>query len=404
MTVIRDIQQQIQNQAYNAWLANPRSFLEMATGTGKTWVAIMIIESVVKKNPNAKILIIVPRELIRDRVFPDDFKKFGKAHLLANCTIECIQTVYKWVSTDWELVVADEAHNYLPNGTAIRYEYFKFFENNVYKYFLGLSATIDSSLKAYQYKIGPTVFTYTISQAAKDGVVSAFRFVNLCVSLTPEEEKEYKTVQKNYNYYEHLLGGSWEAYNNAKLFKIHGNSDQKTWANIFWGLIKKRKSLLDKASNKFVTARLIMNLFPESNGILFSDSIESATGLVLDNPNCVVYHSKLKKKEKLEAIRLLEDGRTRIRWISAVKALNEGVSINNLEIGIETSGTSKPKDTIQRLGRCVRFIESKKPIFVRLYIKGTQDEKWLRRAQKDFDQSCIFWCNNLDEFKTIINS
>ena len=92
-----------------------------------------------------------------------------------------------------------------------------------------------------------------------------------------------------------------------------------------------------------------------------------------------------------------------LRWISTVKALNEGVSINNLEVGIQLSGTSKPKDTIQQLGRCVRFIDYKEPIFVRFYIKGTQDEKWLRKAQKDFDQSCIFWCENLDEFKLIIN-
>lgn len=394
----------IQQQAFSAWAANPRSVLELCTGSGKTRIAIMVIEAVVEKFPDAKILIIVPTELIRDKTFPEDFYKFGKEHLLANCTIECIQTVYKWLNTEYTLVVCDELHNYLPKEGETNYEYFKFFENNDFKYFLGLSATIDSSLKQFQYKLGPTVFRYNISQAARDGVVSAFKFVNYAITLTVEEEAELKKVQRNYNYYEHLLGGPYEAFRMATIYRANGTPEQKSWANIFYACIKKRKSLLDKAVNKIIIARQILDLFPESNGILFSSDIAQAEQLMEGRRDTLVYHSKLKKKERLAAIAALEDGRTRIRFISTVKALNEGVSINNLEIGIQLAGTSKSKDLVQQTGRICRFIEGKKPIMVRLYIKGTQDEKWLRSAQRDFDPTLIYWIDNIDQLKTIINT
>lgn len=395
---MRDI---IQLQALSAWRSNPKSVLEIATGVGKTKIAILAIEDVVEKYPDAKILIIVPRELIRDKVFPEDFKKFGKEHLLKNCTIECIQTVYKWENTSWTFVVVDELHNVLPKiGEA--YEYFKFFENNTFNYFLGLSATIDPSLKFFQHKLGPTVFSYNISQAAKDGVVSAFKFVNYAIELTEEEKEELKKVQRNYTYYEHLLGGPYEAFDTAKRYIAYGEAEQKQWALIFYNCIKKRKSILDKAQNKVKIANAIMNMFPESNGILFSADIAQAGEVVKDRTDSVIYHSKLKKKEKDLAIKRIQEDNS-IKYISTVKALNEGVSINNLELGIQLSGNSKPKDLIQQTGRVCRYVEGKKPIMVRLYVPGTQDEKWLRKAQKDFDQSSVFWINSLDSFTQIIN-
>ena len=391
----------VQLLAYNAWAANTRSVLELCTGAGKTRIAIMVIRAVVNKFPDAKILIIVPTELIRDKVFPEDFAKFGETKLLANCTIECIQTVYKWTNTDWTLVVCDELHRMLyKQGEA--YEYFKFFENNAYRYFLGLSATIDNSLKVAQSRLGPTVYTYNISQAAKDGVVSAFKFVNYAVKLSEEEEAELKKVQRNYNYYEHLLGGPYEAFRMATIYRANGTPEQKGWANIFYACIKKRKSILDKAYNKIKTAREILDLFPESNGILFSSDIAQCEKLVEGRTDSLVYHSKLKKREKLAAIASLEDGRTRIRFISTVKALNEGVSINNLEVGIQLSGSSVARDLIQQTGRICRYVEGKKPIMIRLYIQGTQDEKWLRKSQKDVDQSNVYWINSIDQLKTII--
>lgn len=399
----QDIRDIIQQRGYAAWCSNPRSFLEMATGTGKTRIAIMAVEAVVNKFPDAKILIIVPTELIRDKVFPEDFIKFGKKNLLKNVQIECMQTVYRWDKQHFKLVILDEAHNMLPKENETDYEYFKFFDNNTYDYFMGLSATIDNELKQFQYKIGPTVFSYDISQAAKDGVVSAFKFINYAVQFTPSEMEEYKKVQRSYNYYEMELGGPFEAYRTALTWLGSNDTEKVGKASAFLNLVKKRKSLLDGASNKRLMANQIMDLYPKKNGILFSSNISQATELIKGRLDSVVYHSKLKKKEKIAVINRLQDGRTKIRWISSVKALNEGVSINNLEIGIELAGDSKTKNLIQRIGRVCRLIAGKKPVIIRLYIPGTQESKWMSKSQKGLDQSLIFTCSTLEELKNLID-
>lgn len=399
----RDIIDIIQDKAVTAWSNDPRSFLEMCTGSGKTLVAIRIIEKVINKFPDAKVLIIVPTELIRDKVFPEDFKKFKKSHLLKHCQIECIQTVYKWENMKFTLVVADEVHNYLPK-LGDKYEYFKFFENNKYDFFLGLSATIDQELKPFQLKLGKTVFSYNISEAAKDGVVSAFKFINYAIQLTPAELDIYKKTQNSYNYFERELGGPFEAYKNAITYLKSSDKEQSSKAAAFLALVKKRKKILDEASNKILVANQIMNQYPKKNGILFSGDIEQAQKLIKDRSDSVIYHSKMKKKEKVEVIKKLQDGRTKIRWISSVKALNEGVSINNLEIGIELAGNSKAKNLIQRIGRVCRLIEGKRPVVIRLYIPGTQDEKWMRKSQRDLDQSLIYTCSDMNSLIKLIKT
>jgi len=351
----------------------------------------------------AKILIIVPTELIRDKVFPEDFIKFGKKNLLKNVQIECMQTVYRWDKQHFKLVILDEAHNMLPKENETDYEYFKFFDNNTYDYFMGLSATIDNELKQFQHKIGPTVFSYDISQAAKDGVVSAFKFINYAVQFTPSEMEEYKKVQRSYNYYEMELGGSFEAYKTALIWLGSNDTEKVGKAGAFLNLVKKRKSLLDGASNKRLMANQIMDLYPKKYGILFSSNISLATELIKGRKDSVVYHSKLKKKEKIAVLKRLEDGRTKIKWISSVKALNEGVSVNNLEIGIELAGDSKTKNLIQRIGRVCRLIAGKKPIIIRLYVPGTQEVKWMSKSQKGLDQSLIFTCSTLGELEKLID-
>jgi superfamily II DNA or RNA helicase len=388
-----------QNEALEAWSNNPRSTLNLCTGFGKTYMAIRVIEKVynhlIKEGrTNINVLIIVPTEIIRDRVFPEEFKKFGKMELLKYCKISCIQTVYKYESTEWDLVVCDEIHNYLPENGKIGYEYFKFFENNKYRYLLGLSASIDLNRMEFLNKIAPISYTITLEEAVKLGIISPFTIYNVEIDLTPEEATEYRKLLTIYQYYERLLGGRFEAYRNSIKYisKDYTESDEnKRNAIIFRATMKKRQNLLNDAFNKIECTQKILEYFPDSNGIIFSESISQCHKLVESHEKAVVYHSKLKKSEREEVLRKLNDKRTRIRYISAVKALNEGLSIDSIVFAIVTAGNSKIKDMIQRIGRSCRFVKDKKAIIIRLYVKGTQEEKWVRASQEAFDKSNIYY-------------
>lgn len=398
-----------QNEALEAWSNNPKSTLNLCTGFGKTYMAIRVIEKVynhlIKEGrTDIKVLIIVPTEIIRDKVFPSEFKKFGKMNLLKYCQISCIQTVYKYENTEWDLVVCDEIHNYLPENGKSGYEYFKFFELNKYRYILGLSASIDLNRMDFLNKIAPISYALSLEEAVKLGIISPFTIYNVEIPLSEAEDVEYKRLLNVYQYYERLLGGRFVAYSNSIKYisKDYTESEEnKRNAIIYRATMKKRQNLLNDAVNKIACTQNILKYFPDSNGIIFSESINQCHKLVESHEKAIVYHSKLKKSERELALKKLNDKRTKYRYISAVKALNEGLSIDSIVFAIITAGNSKIKDMIQRIGRSCRFVEDKKAIIIRLYVKGTQEEKWVRASQEAFDSANIYYITE-EELWTIL--
>lgn len=367
-------------------------------------MAIMIIDymyKILNKKDDFKCLIITPTEIIRDKVFPEEFKKFGHQNLLSKCQIACIQTVYKYENTEWDLVVCDEIHNYLYMNGEKDYEYFKFFENNKINSILGLSASIDVNRMESLNRIAPIVYKLSLDEAVKLGIVSPFKIYNVEISLTGDELKEYNRLLKLYLYYENLLGGKFNAFSNSIKFLSSEDDQEKKNAIVFRSIIKKRKDLLNDAFNKIATSKAILNYFPDSNGIIFSESIIQSHKLIDGNSKALAYHSKLKKAERVEVIKRLNDKRTKIQYISAVKALNEGLSIDSIEFVIITAGNSKVKDMIQRIGRSCRFVEGKEAWVFRLYVKGTQEEKWVRKSQEEFDKSNIHFLNETELWKIL---
>lgn len=355
-------------------------------------MAIMIVNymyKVLNKGNSFKCLIIVPTEVIRDTVFPKEFEKFGHKDLLAHCEIACIQTVYKYEKEHYDLVICDEIHNYLYMNGEKDYEYFKFFENNKFDAILGLSASIDEKRLESLNRIAPIIYRLTLDEAVKLGIVSPFKIYNIEISLTDDEIKEYNRLLKLYVYYEKLLGGKWHAFSNSIKFLSSEDEQKKKNALVFRSLITKRKNLLNDAFNKIGCTQKILQYFPDDNGIIFSESIDQCKKLIDGNNKAIEYHSKLKAAERVAAISRLNDKRTRIQYISAVKALNEGLSIDSIMFAIVTAGNGKLKDMIQRIGRSCRFVEGKNAWVFRLYVKGTQEEKWVRSSQEGFDKSNI---------------
>jgi len=82
---------------------------------------------------------------------------------------------------------------------------------------------------------------------------------------------------------------------------------------------------------------------------------------------------------------------TKIRVISSIKALNEGIDLPELQTGICASGTSSKKDAVQMLGRITRLNGDKHAKFFNLYCKETQDLYWLNNRQYNLDKNKIKW-------------
>jgi len=104
---------------------------------------------------------------------------------------------------------------------------------------------------------------------------------------------------------------------------------------------------------------------------------------------------KGKKTLREEALKKFGDNRYRISVMCTAKALDVGLDIPDIDMGIIASGTSTTRQNIQRNGRVIRYVEGKQAIIVQLYIMDSQDENWLERRQEDDEN--VSWIYTVDQ-------
>ena len=352
-----EIKDRVQRNGLNKWFQRgQRGTLEYCTGVGKSRCGVLAAEWLVKNSPEVKILILTPTQTIRDQAWIAEFRKWGtKSTLKYNVHIVCIQTAYKWTDQEFDLVIADEVHNYLSD------EYIKFFQNNTCTRILGLSASISYEQRMYLNKIAPVVDTITTNKARELGLVSDFIILNLGVELTNDERERYNAYSK-----------------------IIGDAQARSFTD--WKTINLRKDILYNAVNKVKAVETVHRLLNDQYGVIFSQSTMFADNISKKlGDSCLSYHSKISAKKRKENLKLFCDGRTKVNVLSTARALDEGANLPRVTYAIIAAGTSKEKSQIQRLGRIIRYEDGKEALLIRLYAKGTKDEQWLRTSQYKYN-------------------
>ena len=384
---------QEQEKHIKAWINNNCKGTSIAaTGIGKTKMGLMAIEYILSKNKYNKALIVVPTENLRDNEWPDEIKKWKLSKYKNRIDIQCIQTVYKWKNYNCSILIVDEVH------TTLSSEYRNLYENNTFDNIYCLTATEpeNEEYKKYLRLFAPIIEKTNTLEALDLELVSPYKVYNLGVSFTEEEVKEYKRYDILFNKATNKLGGRFVAFENATKWKNSSDKEVAKWANIFYMAMQKRKTICYNATNKVRLIKQIVNKFPDRKGLVFSQSINFAESLqnVLGN-ECITFHSKMKFKDKKKALKEFGDNRTKIRLVSSVKALNTGLNVPECSLGICAAGSSKALDNIQRRGRVLRVIEGKQALYINLYVRGTQEVKWVRTRTKN-DYNCE-WIDTMDE-------
>ena len=385
----------IQLEALNAWKDNNyMGTINLPTGVGKTRVLVTAAGNDIRKNPDHKWIVVVPRERLRDVEIPNEFKKWGyQKEFKSNVTVECIQSARERSGEHWAGVCIDEVHN------TISPENKKLYENNTFDKIMALSATIeDEEKQEYLFEFAPLVYVKTVKEALELGLISDYRIYNLAVNFNTEELKAYNKNQMAYVMFQNKLGGRAFAFNNAsKYLKEKGQHSSNNVQNavMFYSCMRKRKKLCFEASNKIIVSKSLKHLFGDKYGLFFCESIDFAESVseAIGNTS-VTYHSKMGKKAKVANMSAYTDARTKVNFLATAKALNEGFNLERCSYAICGSGSSKKLDQIQRLGRTIRMEEGKIAIFVNLYVPNTQEEKWV--TSRTEGQSPI-WINTIEE-------
>ena len=388
-----------QNIALIKWSDNNYRGTYLAiTGSGKTKVGVIAAGRHIRKNNKQKWLIVTPTENLRDREWVNEFKKWGYEEELSNVTLECIQTAHKKRNEHWDGIVIDEI------DTTITPQFKKLYQYNKFDKILGLTATVEDIDKIkFLDEFAPVIHKTTIDRALELDLVSDFNIYNITVEFTEEEKKLYSDVNLKFIRAFSFFGTSFPmlsmAFSDTKRVASNLNTDVLSvlsTARKCFQLIKFRKDICFLAKSKIDMAKSILEKYKEEKAIIFNEQIDIASKVSDElGDKAVLFHSKLKKKEKIEALDKFGDPDSDIQYISCVRALDRGMNVPDCSLGIVMSGSSKTRQDTQRRGRTIRFQKDKVAKIFNLYVPGTIEEKWVRkRIAKSVN---IKWLTSIDE-------
>lgn len=388
----------IQREAILAWINNSHSgTIILSTGMGKTRVGCTIAGEQLKKNLISSVLIVVPTiPLIQQ--WKDEFEKWNYDHI--NVDIACLKTAYK-MKHQYDLLIIDEIH------TSLSPEYRALYSNIQYNQILGLTATLPHN-EEYRKLLSilcPVVHTTTVEEAVKADAVSTYTIYNYEVSLNRKDRGRYQIFDRNLKEAQMELSILKRQDNILKemsifdVARVYSTKKEKTplvkYAKQFWSSMSMRKWICYEAESKLDYVKAIIDKYPNRKWIIFNKSIKYAELLVELIPNSVVYHSKMKDKDREQ---VLEDFKSnKYRYLICVDALTAGLNVPDTDSAICVAGTSVELTQIQALGRITRKVEDKHAIFINLYSKNTVEENWVRKKTEKLNNT--YWITKISQIR-----
>ncbi len=422
MKVINEKKLARQQLGISKWRNNKgKGTFEYATGVGKTYTAILICKELVKKvgTEHRQALVIVPTIILKQQ-----WEEELQDNKIKNVRVFVINTiVLNETEFNTDLLILDEIHRY---GSI---EFVKLFDLIKYKWILGLTATLHRMDDKHEIleTYAPIIDTITQEEAKREGYISEFIEYNLGIELSPLDRQVYDNLNKDFHKFFAIFGHDFDTAMGcmtkfgAERYCSNNGGDPKQiafQANRFNRAMQERKEYLYKTYSKLETTLEIIRKLPLKT-VTFSESTEFADKLTeaLEEIS-VCYHSNLKTvirnnkkfgktKLKEEAIRKFTDNRYKQRVINTAKALDQGFNVEDVELGIITSGTSNPTQQTQRGGRIFRKYTykdgtDKVAILINIYIKNSQDKKWLdsrqtnSKTKKPLNPDLV-WVNSVNE-------
>lgn len=360
-----------QSNALNAWhTAGYRGSIIAGTGFGKSRCGVLATAHALKDGGRA--IVLVPTVQLQEQ-FAEEFKKWGHTALLTRVEIVCYASAHKLEGEHYEIVVCDEVH------LGLSPVYRKFFEKNTYDKILCMTATPpeEDEYKVLLKELAPTVYTITIDECVAKGLVAPYDIYCIPVELTDIERQAYKKANNLFVQCKYRLGG-FDAFNEANRI-LRGGPGDKGAAAQFFNSIRQRKAVVQHAENKLSLSKQIADHHNSEKILTFSGTNEF-TDMMGEELNGLVYHSGKTKKKREQILDEFKASTDAV--LCSTKALNQGFDVPDVGVGIIAGLESKALPMIQRVGRLIRFKKGKRGRVYILYVKDSQEEKWMDQATK----------------------
>lgn len=368
--------------------------LAACTGFGKTTIGIKITKRLI---PSAVVHVVVPTINLKDQ-----WEEKLVENNLFNVRVFVVNSYLALETNERScfFLILDEAHRYTNEEAKL---FSTVLDRTTFNNVLLLSATFTREQIEFMNSKDIGVFAnVTMEEASARGWVSRFVQYNLGIDLTDEELEKYTKVSNIMKAHAPYIDGldPFSAGKDKQALWEHCREHGLDYKDVQMRLARfntsnsVRKALIYGATNKITTCVELVKHIGKKSIVFsetkkFSEEVYKAIGTDI----AVLYHSTLNDKQKalaLSKIKLPE-----VKAICAPKALDEGVDIPELKCGIIASGTSVERQYVQRMGRVTRYVPNEVAIIVNLYSKGTIEETWVKKRQKNSNN--IRWIDKVTD-------
>lgn len=365
-----------QLSAINAWEANDsRGILEHATGSGKTYTAIIQIKKhLTQGHP---VIVLVPSKLLLSQwieelgnEIPDAiilpvgggntrWKSNGRLKAMTypidasskRVTVATMQTASSTeflnnvVSGSHLLLVADEVHQ---TGSAKNSRIFSLEAGKR----LGLSATPtrygdpEGTRKIVEYFGGIVPPPYTLKDAIRDGRLVQYEYFPKVIHLTAEEAENWKELTLRIV---------------REMIITDKDATQGALSERVKMLLIQRSRIAKKAKNKVsLAAEILGNNFKEGDRwLVYCEDSEQVSEVLsaLRNEGLLPleYHMAMVGDKEATLTYFKQFGGILV----SIKCLDEGVDIPSIDHGLILASSQNPRQFIQRRGRVLRVCANK---------------------------------------------
>lgn len=377
-----------QQEAVRKWLkANGKGSIIAPTGSGKTYIALLTIQALLKKYPQLRVLVVVPTTTLKNQ-WQEHTDNWG---FQFNVEIEVINTVikHKYVC---DFLILDEEHRFSS-------EYFREVFNCVtYKLILGLTATFErlDGKEKIVAQYCPVVEEITKLECLANGWISDYKEYQVILEVDNiDTYKEYnREFQQHFEFFQFSFdtamkmcgpnGWKEKLKYRDELYKGNDETKKKEILNAInyhsVGLMRtmqKRKAFINNHPKKIEVARKIMEARSDRKIITFSNNVKMAE-TIQNGQN--VYTGKVSKKRSATMIEDFLSGK--ITQLNSCSKLDAGFDDPNVSVAIILGTDSSEIKAVQRRGRTVRSAKDKNAEIFYLVIKGTVEERWVKNSHK----------------------
>ena len=322
----------VQEEAKQAVIKNNGGMIAMATGSGKSRVAVELAKYYYNPLDDYNAALLVPTEKLRDENWQEEFEKWEAKNVWRGTERLCYASASKIKNYDFPIVILDEGHNITELSS-------EFFSNNKVERTVLLTATppLDPVKKEILKSLGiKLVYEVTLDQAVRLGFVAPYKITVVSVALDNTTKnipggtklKPFMTTESAaYAYH-------CKAIQQAMFDKTPSGRKRHQFA-----ILRRMQFIYKIPSKTEVIKFLLEKVIPQDDrSLIFCGSIEQAEAVC---PNR--YHSKSGDKA-YNAFKAEE-----INRLSCVKAINEGHNFPGVDSGIVGQLNSKEKDLVQRI-------------------------------------------------------